>query len=291
MNKEKLNINNEPQITEPGKQFGFEAIVIKKIADVVNKIFNEHCNNTIAKLPDNSVDLVFTSPPYFNARDYSQYENVADYMNQMEQVFAGVERILKPSRMCVINISPVLVEREKRSEQSYRIPLPFYFVPMMEKIGFEFLEDIIWKKPDGAAINRNAGFFVNRKPVAYKPNIVTEYVLVFKKKANFLIDKVLQENSFVSGEYERTNVWEIQPETSSWHPAPFPQKLAENVIRYYSYENEIVYDPFVGSGTTCIVAGKLNRKWIGSEIKKEYSEATLQTINQDMFLTNSNFSL
>lgn len=127
--------------------------------------------------------------PYYNAREYSQYKDVADYMAQMEQVFLGIERILKPSRMCVINISPVLVEREKRSEQSYRIPLPFYFVPMMEKIGFEFLEDIIWKKPDGAAANRNGGFYRHRKPVAYKPNIVTEYVLVFKKKANFLIDK------------------------------------------------------------------------------------------------------
>ena len=63
-------------------------------------------------------------------------------------------------------------------------------------------------------------------------------MLVFKKKANFLIDKVLQNNSLVNDGYERTNVWEIQPETKSWHSAPFPKKLAENVIRYYSYENE-----------------------------------------------------
>jgi len=280
-------MNEKFEIQNDSSGEAVNADLLVSLRPILNRILPEDCNNTIAKLPDAVIDLVFTSPPYFNAKEYSQYETVNDYMQKMEQVFAGIERILKPSRMCVINISPVLVERGKRSEQSYRIPLPFYFVPMMEKIGFEFLEDIIWKKPDGAAINRNAGFFVNRKPVAYKPNIVTEYVLVFKKKANFLIDKVLQDNSFVSGEYERTNVWEIQPETSSWHPAPFPQKLAENVIRYYSYENEIVYDPFVGSGTTCIVAGKLNRKWIGSEIKKEYSEAALQTINQDIFLASN----
>jgi DNA modification methylase len=236
--------------------------------------YNEDCNDTIAKIDDNSVDLVFTSPPYFNAREYSQYKDVADYMVQMEQVFLGIERILKPSRMCVINISPVLVEREKRSEQSYRIPLPFYFVPMMEKIGFEFLEDIIWKKPDGAAANRNGGFYRHRKPVAYKPNIVTEYVLVFKKKANFLIDKVLQNNTLVGDGYERTNVWEIQPETKSWHSAPFPKKLAENVIRYYSYENETVFDCFAGSGTTGKVAETLNRKWIMSELNtKIFNEA------------------
>lgn len=235
---------------------------------------NEDCNETISKLEDNSIDLVFTSPPYYNAREYSQYQDVSDYMSQMENVFLGIERILKPSRMCVINISPVLVERESRSKQSYRIPLPFYFVPMMEKIGYEFLEDIIWKKPDGAAANRNGGFYRHRKPVAYKPNIVTEYVLVFKKKADFLIDKVLQNNSLVDDGYERTNVWEIQPETKSWYSAPFPKKLAENIIRYYSYENETVYDCFGGSGTTGKVAESLNRKWIMSELNTDiYNEA------------------
>ena len=248
----------------------------------VNKIYNENCLDTMARMPDCFVDLVFTSPPYYNAREYSQYKDVADYMAQMEQVFLGIERILKPSRMCVINISPVLVEREKRSEQSYRIPLPFYFVPMMEKIGFEFLEDIIWKKPDGAAANRNGGFYRHRKPVAYKPNIVTEYVLVFKKKANFLIDKILQNNSLVDDGYERTNVWEIQPETKSWHSAPFPKKLAENVIRYYSYENDLVYDPFMGSGTVAKMAILNNRNWIGSEISKEYCEIAEKRINENL---------
>jgi DNA modification methylase len=242
----------------------------------LNKIYNENCLDTMSMMEDDSIDLVFTSPPYYNAREYSQYSSVADYMREMERVFLGIERVLKPSRMCVVNISPVLIKRQSRSKQSYRIPLPYYFVPMMEKIGFEFLEDIIWKKPDGAAANRNGGFYRHRKPVAYKPNVVTEYVLVFKKKADFLIDKVLQDNSLVDGEYERTNVWEIQPETKSWHTAPFPKKLAENVIRYYSYENEIVFDCFGGSGTTGKVADRLNRKWILSELDTEiYKKATL----------------
>lgn len=241
--------------------------------------YNEDCNDTIVKLNDNSVDLVFTSPPYYNAREYSQYKDVADYMVQMEQIFLGIERILKPSRMCVINISPVLVEREKRSEQSYRIPLPFYFVSMMEKIGFEFLEDIIQKKPDGAAANRNGGFYQHRKPVAYKPNIVTEYVLVFKKPASFLIDKILKNDSLVEDGYERTNVWNINPSTKSWHPAPFPEELVDRIVKYYSYENDIIYDPFAGSGTVGVVGSKLNRKVILSELKTEYCEKMIEENN------------
>jgi DNA modification methylase len=199
----------------------------------INKTYNENCNITMRKMGSNTIDLIVTSPPYFNARDYSQYKSVQDYMEQMKVVFTNAYEVLKESRMCIINISPVLIEREKRSKQSYRIPLPFYYVPMMEEIGFEFLEDIIWVKPDGAVKNRNGKFSSHRKPVAYKPNIVTEYILVFKKTAPFLIDKV---------------------------------------IKNESYEGEIVYDPFAGSGTVGNVVKRLGRKWIMSELNKNYFE-------------------
>jgi DNA modification methylase len=235
-------------------------------------LLNEDCNITMSNMDENTIDLIVTSPPYFNARDYSQYKSVKDYMKQMKKVFTNAYEVLKESRMCIINISPVLVEREKRSKQSYRIPLPFYYVPMMEDIGFEFLEDIIWVKPDGAAANRNGGFYRHRKPIAYKPNIVTEYILVFKKPAPYLIDKVLKNESLVTDGYERTNVWQMQPETKSWHPAPFPRKLAENCIRYYSYEGDVVYDPFAGSGTVGNVAEALGRKPIMSELNPNYFE-------------------
>ena len=112
----------------------------------MGELYNENCKLTINRMENDTIDLVVTSPPYFNARDYSQYDSVKSYMNEMKEIFTLVYGKLKQSRMCILNISPVLVEREKRSKQSYRIPLPFYYVPMMEEIGFEFLEDIIWVK-------------------------------------------------------------------------------------------------------------------------------------------------
>ena len=245
----------------------------------INKIYCESNLDTMSRMPDNYIDLIVTSPPYFNARDYSQYKSVQDYLAQMKEIFTMAYDRLKESRMCVVNISPVLVERENRSKQSYRIPLPFYFVPMMEEIGFEFLEDIIWVKPDGAAPNRNGGFYRHRKPIAYKPNIVTEYVLVFKKPAPFLIDKVIKNESLVEDGYERTNVWKINPDTSNSHPAPFPQELAEKVIKYYSYENDLVYDCFAGSGTTLKMAKINNRNYIGSEISSEYIKIINERLN------------
>lgn len=240
------------------------------------KIYNENCIDTLNKLSDNSIDLLITSPPYFNAKDYSQYNSVMDYMNQMKEIFIIAYDKIKQSRMCVINISPVLVKRESRNKQSYRIPLPFYFVPMMESIGYEFLEDIIWEKPDGAVPNRNGSFYKHRKPVAYKPNVVAEYVLVFKKPAPFLIDKILKNDSLVEDGYERTNIWKINPKTNSWHPAPFPDELVEKIIKYYSYENDLIYDPFAGSGTVGRVGEKLNRNVILSELKTEYYDKMIE---------------
>ena len=252
----------------------------------INKIYNEDCLETMKKIEDNSIDLVVTSPPYYNAKDYIQYKDVDDYMNQMKTIFSSLYNKIKESRMVVVNISPVLVPRENRNSQSYRIPLPFYFVPMMEEIGYEFLEDIIWEKPNGSVPNRNGGFFQHRKPLAYKPNIVTEYVLVFKKKSDKLIDHFLK-NESVEGDYEKTNIWRIQPETKVKHLAPYPQKLVENIIKYYSYKDELVYDPFMGSGTTAVVCEKLDRNFIGSEIHKEYVELSysrlVKTINHDFF--------
>lgn len=255
----------------------------------INKI---HCGDSknIIKIIDNeSIDLVITSPPYYNAKEYSQYTSVKKYMIIMEEIFIEVERVLKLSRMCIINVSPILIKRINRANQSHRIPIPFYFVPMMEKIGFEFLEDIVWKKSAGSVPNRNGGFYKHRKPMGYKPNIVTEYVLVFKKKADFLIDKILKNDSLVMGNYEKTNVWEFNPETKSDHPAPFPEVLVENCIKYYSYEKDLILDPFIGSGTTAVVAKKLNRNYIGIEKNSEYCEMACERIKKEVKYIENNY--
>ena len=246
----------------------------------VNKIYQGDCLEKMKDISDETIDLTITSPPYFNTKKYSKYDSINQYMNQMKNIFSVVFAKTKKSRMCVINISPVLIKRKKRSEQSYRIPLPFYFVLMMEDIGFEFLEDIIWVKPDGAVPNRNGGFYRHRKPIAYKPNIVTEYILVFKKPAPFLIDKIIKKGSLVGDGYERTNVWKMNPETNSKHPAPFPEKLPKKVITYYSYKDDFILDPFMGSGTTGVVCINMERNFIGMELDENYFKIAKERIKK-----------
>jgi DNA modification methylase len=147
------------------------------------------------------------------------------------------------------------------------------------EIGFEFLEDIQWVKPAGAAKNRNGGFYQHRKPLAYKPNILNEYILVFKKPSPHLIDKHLKNHSLVIDDYEKTNIWTINPETKSQHTAPYPVEIPKRLIKFYSYQNEKVLDMFSGSATTGIACLETKRQYVGIEKDKIYYDLSLHRLN------------
>lgn len=224
-----------------------------------------------------NVQLTVTSPPYFNARDYSHWKTYKEYLDWLESVFSLVYDITEDGRMCCINVSPVIEPRISRNNESTRYPIPFDLTHIMCKMGWKFIEDIIWEKPEGSVPNRNGGFYRHRKPMAYKPNSVTEYILVFQRPMKGLIDKILRktpkdimDKSLVGDNYERTNIWRFNPETKSEHPAPFPLELPQKLIQYYSFVDDVVLDPFMGSGTTCLAAKNNDRRYIGIEKCEDY---------------------
>ena len=242
-----------------------------------HQIIHEDCLSGLKKIENEVIHLTWTSPPYYNAKAYSEWPTYNDYLEFLKSVFSEVYRITKPGRMCVVNLSPVIVQRQSRAHESTRLAIPFHFFPLMEDMGWKYIDDIVWLKPEGSAINRNGGFFQHRKPVAYKPNLVSETIFVFQKPADFLIDKIVRsykdeilEKSLVKGDYERSNVWTINPETKSKHLAPYPEKLSDNIIQYYSFYGDTVLDPFLGSGTTLLSCEKFGRIGIGYEIHEEY---------------------
>jgi len=263
---------------------------IPKISNLRNTIGLGDSEILVQETPNESVDLVFTSPPYFNARpEYSEYLTYEEYLLKIRKIIHQSHRVLNEGRFFIMNISPVLIRRASRNEASRRIAVPFDFHRLFIEEGFEFVDDIHWVKPEGAgwATGRGRRFAADRNPLQYKPVPVTEYVLVYRKKTDKLIDchirkhpdqKIIEESKVKDG-YETINLWKIHPSYGKNHPAVFPLELAEKVIQYYSFKNDVILDPFAGTGTTGKAAVKNGRRFVLFEQDEEY----MNLIKDDVF--------
>jgi DNA modification methylase len=262
-----------------------------KLSSLRNTIGFGDCGELLEEIPAESVDLIFTSPPYFNARpEYSEFEEYESYLLKLRQVIRKCHRVLSEGRFFVINISPVLLRRASRNQASKRIAVPFDLHRIFIEEGYDFIDDIIWLKPEGAgwATGRGRRFAADRNPLQYKTVPVTEYVLVYRKHTDLLIDwhirnhpdqEVVKASKIADG-YERTNVWKINPVTNSKHPAAFPVELAEKVITYYSFKGDVVLDPFAGSGTVGLAAASLDRRFVLFESNFNYIELIRKLITE-----------
>jgi len=250
--------------------------------------------NLLKDVENNFIHLIFTSPPYFNARpEYSIYDNYNIYLNKMQSIIKECHRVLKEGRFFAVNSSPILIPRKDRNHSSKRFPIPFDLHNIIMSEGFDFIEDIIWVKPDGSAKGRNRNFDQKRLPLTYKTNPITEYIFVYRKRTDNLIDWNIKNDttdnqkssSLIEDSYERTNVWKITPAKHKKHPAIFPLELASNIIKYYSFKDDIVLDPFAGIGTVGHACSLLDRKFILFEKKKRYIEEIINSFT-DIFYDN-----
>jgi DNA modification methylase len=244
-----------------------------------NVVVNADVLEALKYVRDESVHLTFTSPPYYNARDYSIYPSYKAYLEFLRDVFKEVHRITKEGRFFLLNTSPVIIPRISRAHSSKRYPIPFDIHHYLMEMGWEFIDDIIWEKPEASVKNRVGGFQQHHKPLGYKPNAVTEYVMVYRKSTEKLLDwnmhqydvKTVKESK-VCGEFETTNVWKIDPCFDKVHSAIFPVELCKRVIQYYSYKGDLVFDPFGGSGTVGKTAKALDRLFFLTEQENKYFE-------------------
>ena len=248
---------------------------------------------TLQHVPNESVHLTFTSPPYYNARDYSIYQSYEEYLNFLEKVFKEVHRITKEGRFFVLNTSPIIIPRISRAHSSKRYPIPYDIHPILVKMGWEFIDDIVWVKPEASVKNRNAGFLQHRKPLGYKPNAISEMIMVYRKKTDKLIDWNIGQygwdkvkKSKVVDKYETTNIWHIGPTFDKVHSAVFPIELCNRVIKYYSFVDDLIFDPFAGSGTLGLAAVNLNRHFFLTEKELKY----VNRMKDDLIRGSSLFS-
>ena len=249
-----------------------------------NKIYNTDCVEGMKKLPDDSIDLVVTSPPYDDLRDYNGYNF------DFEAIATELYRIIKKGGVVVWVIGDK-VKNGNKSLTSFKQALFF------QALGFNAHDVMIYKKKNTPFMRSN-GYtncyefmfvFSKGKPNTFNP-IKTPTVrqgfekLVANKKADGVNKKVLAE---LKHEKTLTNIWEYavglggstNDKFAFEHPAIFPEKLALNHILSWSNEGDIVLDPMCGSGTTCKMAALNNRHFIGMEISSEYAEIAEKRVN------------
>lgn len=257
-----------------------------------NVVVNADTIETMKLLKDESIHLTFTSPPYYNARDYSIYPSYKAYLEFLADVFREVHRITKEGRFLIVNTSPIIIPRISRAHSSKRYPIPFDIHPYLMEMGWEFIDDIVWMKPEASVKNRIGGFQQHRKPLGYKPNSVTEYLMVYRKSTEKLLDWNIRQydwhtvqDSKVPEGYETTNVWKIDPCFDKVHSAVFPVELCKRVIQYYSYKGDLVFDPFGGSGTMGKTAKSLGRYFFLTEKDETYFDYMKSKKSKEMFDT------
>jgi site-specific DNA-methyltransferase (adenine-specific) len=231
---------------------------------------------SMEEIPDESVHLMVTSPPYFNAPfDYKGvFKSYGQYLGVLRKVAKEIFRVLKNGRIAVLNIDDMLISGEK-------FPIVADATKIFQEAGFRYRDRIIWKKPEGyLRISRRSGVILqNPYPMYYYPDNLLESILIFQKgKFNYKsIPKEIKESSKIDIKEFSKNKWYMTLwEMNNVMPgsplekdiAAFPEELPYRIIKLFSYKGETVLDPFVGSGTTMKVARELGRNSIGIEIKK-----------------------
>ena len=248
----------------------------------------------LAPLEDDSVHLAITSPPYFDAKMYSEsaagdlgnIHELEDWLEQIGLVWAEVHRVLQPGRKFFLNIMnlPVRVKKSFRS-----LNLVGKNIDLCESIGFVFKRDIVWHKTNGV----RAHFGTYPYPGGILINNMHEFILEFEKPARSPggkyrhVSPEARERSKLDKDFwlsvKNSDVWLIKPEKSGQHRshvAPFPVELPARLIRAFTFAEETVLDPFVGSGTTLVAAATLGRHAVGCEINAGFCEMAARRLRE-----------
>ncbi len=247
-------------------------VVAKKIEYSENKILqvnlNKHFCHTsekMSELPDNSVHLMITSPPYNVTKEYDNNLNLEEYLQLLKNVWRETFRVLVPGGRACINVANL-------GRKPY-IPLHSYIINEMLEIGFYMRGEIIWNKASSASPSTAWGSWLSAANPVLRD--IHEYILVFSKDS-FTHPSKGKKSSITREEFlEWTkSVWTF-PAISAQkigHPAPFPEELPHRLVKLFSFKNDIILDPFVGSGTTSIAAIKNERNYVGYDTNEKYIE-------------------
>ncbi len=236
-----------------------------------NIIFNKSAEK-MDDLIDNCISLTVTSPPYNIGKLSDNDLSDEAYWKLMKQCFKEVYRVTESGGRLVINVANL-------GRKPY-IPFSNMFTDLMVELGFLMRGEIIWQKSKGANANFAWGSWLSASNPVIRD--IHEYCLVFSKEGMSKGSKgksTIEKEEFMES---TLSIWNINPARAKkiGHPAPFPVELAERFINLYSYEKDLILDPFIGSGSTAIAATNLKRSYIGYEISSEYCELAEKRLSE-----------
>jgi len=250
--------------------------------DLVNKIILGSAEN-MKELPDNSVHLMITSPPYNVSKEYDEDLSLKEYLQLLENSFKETFRVLVNGGRACINVANL-------GRKPY-IPLSDYISQMMIDIGFNMRGEIIWNKAASASPSTAWGSWQSAANPILRD--IHEYILIFSK-GDYKREKGKKENTITKKQFMEwtKSIWTMNAESARriGHPAPFPEELPYRLIQLYSFKGDIVLDPFMGSGTTAVAAIKSERKFVGYDISQEYIDLAEKRLKPFLEQTSLKFA-
>lgn len=248
----------------------------------INQIICKDVKEGLKGIPDNTVHLTFTSPPYNvnldydNANDKRTHE---DYLEWLKSIFQDIYRTTVKGGRCAINIDAMASHFNDRSDEYIKAIYPHLY-NIMKEIGWKFRTEICWYKQNAVGRKTAWGSYASSSNPFIRR--VHEYVLVWSKEDWKLESE--EKSDITKREFEdwTLSTWFIKPQTMnlSNHPAPFPEELAKRVIKMFSFPQQVILDPFSGTGTCPLVAYKYNRKYIGIDNSEKYCKFAINRINK-----------
>ncbi|MDQ3867938.1 MAG: site-specific DNA-methyltransferase [Thermoproteota archaeon] len=263
--------------------------------NIVNEIITGNSKEILSRLPPNSIQLTITSPPYRNAIDYNMHVSknggyyrgqtkleTAEYLEDMVEIFNDkVYRVTNSGGYCCIVIGNEVVN-------GTILPLPHMLLSrLVEPYGnWNLHEEIIWHKVTGGT-NRYGSFVINPYPKYYRANIMHEFILVLRK-GDVNSGRTQRVDSLPATHEEWTkeianSIWHVAPVPPGYidHPCPFPEEIPYRLMKLYSYQGDIILDPFNGSGQTTKVAYHFQRQYIGIDIVKQYTKLAKERMHDE----------
>jgi DNA modification methylase len=252
----------------------------------------------LSMIPDESVHLVLTSPPYWNLKEYNQHKNqmghIDDYqtfLDELDKIWIECYKKLVIGGRMVIVVGDVLLSRREYGRHKV-VPLHADIQVRCEKIGFDNLAPIFWHKISNASFEVSGNTKFLGKP--YEPNGIIkhdiEYILMLRKNGGYRKPTLEQRRLSIISEKEFNQwyrqIWDFNGASTKNHPAPYPEELTNRIIRMFSFVGDVVLDPFLGSGTTMLSASKIGRNSIGIEVDKSYAEYSYKRLNKIFNLYN-----